>query len=108
MRLPDRPTRTHAWRWARRAPRSLPSDDQCPSPKRAVRAPAVAFCSAAIAGTSSGVASRNVRRTRSTAGAPVRCPPLREPPILQLVLVQPEQVSHLVLEGEAHLARQLL
>ena len=45
------------------APRSVTAVDHGPGPKRAVSAPAAAFCRAAMAGTSSGVASRNFRIT---------------------------------------------
>src|ERR1043166_7374254 len=63
-RFPDLPRRTRAWRWARAAPRSVTKDDQWPSPNCAVRAPAAAFCRAAMTATSSRVASRNRSGTR--------------------------------------------
>ena len=55
----DRPRRTRACRCASAAPRSFTRLDQWPFPNRAVSAPATEFCSAAIAGTSRRVASRN-------------------------------------------------
>ena len=72
---PERPTRTRAWRSDCRTPRSDVSMDQCPRPCRAVSAPATAFCSAAMAGTSASVASRN--RISSKAGIGQRCTRIR-------------------------------
>src|SRR5687768_15092189 len=67
MRLPEIPTRIRACRSDSSTPRSVTSVDQCPSPNRAVSAPAAAFCKPAITGTSVNVAFRNFTRCRAAA-----------------------------------------
>src|SRR4051794_33039073 len=100
MRLPSLPTRTHAWRCASAAPRSVTSEDHGPGPKRAVSAPAAELCRPAMAATSLSVASRNLNATASLPHPhlyprrPRRRMPHPVPLGLEVPHPRPEDVGH--------------